>query len=298
MGWRTLIITQHTKVAFQMGQVVIKTVDQIFQVPLSDLNLVIIETTQATITSYVIQKLIKNDVRVIICDQNYLPVGEMIGYYSNNQRIKHIEQQFKWSKNLKDILWQQIVTVKMKNQQQVLQRLELDSLALAPHIEKILIGDSSNREAIVARMYFTRLYGKDFVRKDDNNKINVHLNYGYQILLAAVAREIQAAGYLTELGIHHQSYENFLNLASDMMEPLRPLIDIRTWKLRNMGEMDFSIDAKLKLVDVLNMTVNFKSQEMLITSVISELLRDSLAFLNQDIEESRMDLLPKWEFKL
>lgn len=152
MGWRTLIITQHTKISFQLGQVVIKSVDNTYQVPLSDLNVVLIETTQATITTYVIQKLIKNDVRVLFCDENYIPVGEITGYYSNNQRVKHIEQQTRWTQEQKDILWQQLVTVKMRNQQQLLQNLKLDAKALTPHLNQILVGDSSNREAVVARI--------------------------------------------------------------------------------------------------------------------------------------------------
>lgn len=298
MGWRTLIITQHTKVSFQMGQVVIKSVDKTFQVPLSDINLLIFETTQATVTSYVIQKLIKNDVRVIFCDENYLPVGEIQGYYSNNKRVKNIEQQGNWLRKRKELLWQQLVTCKMLNQQQVLRALQLDEEALTPHIANILVGDSSNREAVVARMYFTRMYGSGFSRRDDSNQINAHLNYGYQVVLAAVAREIQSAGYLTEIGIHHQSYENALNFASDLMEPLRPLIDEITWHLIDEQKLDFSIDAKLQLVEVLNWTINFNNQETVVTSIITEILRDCLAFLNQGPDETDITLLPTWEFKL
>lgn len=297
MGWRTLIITKHSKVSFAAGQVLVKTVNETYQIPLSDINILLIESTQAVLTSFVIQKLIKNDVRIIFCDENYLRVGEIAGYYSHNKRVRNLEQQVNWSQERKEQLWQRLITLKMLGQQQVLAELGLDKDdALTPHILQVLVGDSTNREAVVARLYFTRLFGKGFSRRDDSNPINAHLNYGYQIILAATAREIQAAGYLTEFGIHHQSYENALNLASDMMEPLRPIIDRVTWRFIKRAELDFSPERRLELVDVLNFNVRFKGHETLVTGVISEVLRDSLQFLNYHGDDQ--PTLPEWKLEI
>lgn len=297
MGWRTIIITKHSKLSFAAGQVLVKTVDQTYQVPLSDINILLVETTQATLTSFVIQKLIKNNVRVLFCDENYIPVGEIAGYYNNSGRIRNIEGQIAWLPERKNQLWQQLITLKMLAQQQVLMELGLDNdNALTPHILNVLVGDTSNREAVVARMYFTRLFGKQFSRRDDSNLINAHLNYGYQIILAAAAREIQAAGYLTEIGIHHKSYENALNFASDVMEPLRPIVDRLTWQFIKRQELDFSPERRIELVDILNFNVRFKEHETLVTGVLSEILRDSLQFLNH--KGDSVPQLPDWKIEI
>ena len=51
------------------------------------------------------------------------------------------------------------------------------------------------------------------------------MNYGYSLILSLFTREIVANGYLTQLGLFHDNMFNPFNLASDLMEPFRPLVD-------------------------------------------------------------------------
>ena len=53
----------------------------------------------------------------------------------------------------------------------------------------------------------------------------IALNYGYSIILSSFTREIVANGYITQLGLFHDNMFNQFNLASDLMEPFRPLVD-------------------------------------------------------------------------
>ncbi|MDU7502241.1 MAG: type II CRISPR-associated endonuclease Cas1, partial [Finegoldia magna] len=85
-------------------------------------------------------------------------------------------------------------------------------------------GDVSNREGHAAKVYFNSLFGKDFSRSQDN-PTNAMLNFGYSILLSIFTRKITSSGYLTQLGIFHENQFNYYNLSSDLMEPLRPMID-------------------------------------------------------------------------
>ena len=57
------------------------------------------------------------------------------------------------------------------------------------------------------------------------------LDYGYQVMLSVFAREIALEGYLVQLGIFHDNIYNNFNLASDLIEPFRPLVDyvVRVW---------------------------------------------------------------------
>ncbi len=54
------------------------------------------------------------------------------------------------------------------------------------------------------------------------------LNYGYAILRGAVARNLVTRGLEPCLGIFHHSELNQFNLADDLMEPYRPLVDLFT----------------------------------------------------------------------
>ena len=86
-------------------------------------------------------------------------------------------------------------------------------------IKEVKIGDKTNREGHAAKIYFKELFGKEFVRHNDD-VINSALNYGYAILLSTINKEIINNGYLTQLGIHHKNEFNEFNLTCDLMEPL------------------------------------------------------------------------------
>ena len=52
------------------------------------------------------------------------------------------------------------------------------------------------------------------------------LNYGYAVVRAGIARDLAAQGFHPALGLHHDSVENAFNLADDLIEPFRPLVDL------------------------------------------------------------------------
>ena len=66
--------------------------------------------------------------------------------------------------------------------------------------------------------------GMIFSREQDND-INAALDYGYTLLMSMFAREIALSGCMTQLGLKHANQFNQFNLASDIMEPFRPIID-------------------------------------------------------------------------
>lgn len=85
-------------------------------------------------------------------------------------------------------------------------------------------GDETNREGHAAKVYFNALFGKDFTRTEDS-PLNAALNYGYSIILSLFTREIVSNGYITQIGLFHDNMFNQFNLACDLMEPYRPIVD-------------------------------------------------------------------------
>ena len=118
------------------------------------------------------------------------------------------------------------------------------------------IGDSTNREGHAAKVYFGALFGKGFTREiyDD---INAKLNYGYSIILSYINREIVACGYLTMIGINHHNEYNPYNLACDLIEPFRVLVDEITYN--NINE-PFDAEMKIKLVRILEKEVKYEKK--------------------------------------
>ena len=86
-------------------------------------------------------------------------------------------------------------------------------------------GTPATLEAAAPTAYFPALFGPGFTRGEDC-LANAALNYGYAILRGAVARNLVIHGLEPCLGIFHRSQLNQFNLADDLMEPYRPLVDL------------------------------------------------------------------------
>ena len=92
-------------------------------------------------------------------------------------------------------------------------------------------GDPDNIEGQAARIYWKQLFGSDFTRDTTQNGKNAFLNYGYAIMRASVARAIVSAGLNPTFSIHHNNQYNALALTDDLIEPLRPRVDVHIYNI-------------------------------------------------------------------
>lgn len=291
MGWRSIIISQHAKMSYSSRAMIVQTMDGINQIPVDDIDLVLVSTTQAVITTALISELAQSQVKVIFTDNSSEPVCETLGYYPNNRDVDLVKKQFNWDEKRKQLLWTKIVASKIMNQINVLKIYGVANDDLIAELDKLEVNDVTNREAVVARKYFPLLFDNKFNRHDFS-PVNAALNYGYAILLSNVNREIVANGYLTYLGIHHHSNENQFNLGSDLMEPFRPAIDY--W-LANQKFKELTPDIKFGLVDLLNLELTFNGKQMLLRNIITDHVRNCLKYLSGDIDEIQIEVTFKNE---
>lgn len=293
MGWRSVIISNHAKISYSSNCMIVQTIEGINKIPIDDIYLLLVSTTQAVITTELINQLNKVNAKIIFSDEHGNPACELTNNYPNNRNLDIINKQVFWDDGRKEILWTKIITRKMLNQISVLNYKNIEGTEeLKSEIDKIEIGDTSNREAVVARKYFKLLYDNSFNRRE-NNEINAALNYGYSILLSNFNREIVSRGFLTYIGIHHHSMENAFNLGSDLMEPFRPIIDyLVSCKKFN----DLTPDIKFGLVEILNMEIKYNDKSMLVKTAISKYVSDCLDYLNtgknNDLRVELIDEVP------
>ena len=139
-------------------------------------------------------------------------------------------------------------------------------------------GDKTNREAHAAKVYFNALFGLSFTRTADC-PINAALNYGYSIILSAFTREIVANGYITQLGLFHDNMFNQFNLASDLMEPFRILIDK---EVVSMIINEFGQDEKMRLVNVLNQEIMIDGKIQYVNNATKIYCKSIFAALNEN----------------
>jgi CRISPR-associated protein Cas1 len=138
-------------------------------------------------------------------------------------------------------------------------------------------------EALHARMLFERLFGKKFIRfdeeNDENRFINSTLNYGFSIILSAFCRSIVKNGYDTRISLFHKSFSNHFALASDLMEPFRILITFYTYKvIRKLKKehLILSSEIKTQLIKILEEDMYYNNERIRISIGIDKYVFDIL----------------------
>lgn len=265
MSWRTVVVSKSAKLDYQMGYMVVRQ-EETTKIFLNEISTVLIETTAVSITGSLMCELMKNKIKVVFCDEKRNPSSELMPYYGSHDTSAKVRNQIAWSEDIKATVWTEIVTEKIRKQKELLERVNKaeEALLLQSYIEEVQYGDSTNREGHAAKVYFNALFGKDFTRTSDCN-INAALNYGYSIILSSFTREIAANGYITQIGLFHDNMFNQFNLASDLMEPFRPLVD---QTVHDMELHTFEKQEKMKLVDVLNQTVRINERSEYVNNAV------------------------------
>ena len=249
MSWRTIVISNSSKLDYQMGYMVVRQKECV-KVHLNEIYMLIVETTAVSITAALLSELIKNKVKVIFCDEKRNPSSELMPFYGSFDTSEKIRRQITWTDEQKKTIWTEIVSEKIRNQAIHLQETghDQESSMLLGYVNELEYVDRTNREGHAAKVYFNALFGMDFTRTAENS-INAALNYGYGIILSAFNREICANGYLTQLGFFHDSMFNQFNLACDLMEPYRPIIDRLVLE---MHPKVFGTEEKHHIISIMN----------------------------------------------
>ena len=240
-------------------------------IPIEDIGIVILDHIQITITHGVMEALLENNVALITCNSQHLPVGLLLPMEGNTTQSERYRYQIDASLPLKKQLWQQTVAYKIANQAYVLEKTKgVVVKNMRVWAGDVKSGDSDNLEARAAAYYWANLFGEiDGFRRDrEGIPPNNLLNYGYAILRAVVARALVSSGLLPTLGIHHRNKYNAYCLADDVMEPYRPYVDRLVREIVDSGT-DFSVltqDIKIKLLSIptIEVMINDKRSPLMV----------------------------------
>lgn len=278
MSWRTVVISNSAKLDYQLGFMVVRKED-VVKIHISEISMLIVETTAVSLTAALLSELTKRKVKVIFCDEKRNPSSELIPYYGSHDTSMKVRKQIAWYDDIKTAVWTEIVTEKIRKQAELLEHRHLcEAKMLYQYIKEIEFGDATNREGHAAKVYFNALFGMEFTRTAENS-INAALNYGYGILLSAFNREITANGYITQLGLFHDNMFNQFNLASDIMEPFRPIVD---FVVRNMMPEKFEHEEKIEILKILQGEVVIAGRKEYVNNAIKIYCRSIFDALNDN----------------
>lgn len=271
MGWRTIHVKESERMSLKLDNLEIVKRGMKYYIPLSDINMMVIEGN-TSLTTNILTAFTKNDIVVILCDNKYMPTGMLLNYGEYHHFAKRALAQAGWTKKLKAELWRAIVGQKILNQIQ----FNIQKGIAQDRIDKMVDlysgltqGDQTNREGLIAKMYFAALYGKDFIRGDEGLE-NLAMNYGYAIIRAAIARIVVGQGLLPVYGVFHHNEYNAFNLVDDLMEPFRPLMDYWIDEKISKDYEYLAYEARLTLIDFLNQPMWYKNQKSSVELVMEK----------------------------
>lgn len=260
---------------------VVRKEDDTAKIHLSEISTIILQTMQVFISAYLMAEFAKNKISLVVSDDQHNPIGQYIPLYGAHNTSKRIAEQMSWGEPIKKRVWQRVVRDKITSQARFLKERDYEKEAkqLYSIVPEVRSGDTTNREAQAARIYFATLFGPAFSRETET-PINAALNYGYAILLSMVNREIAARGVLSQIGICHRNEYNQFNLTCDLMEPFRPAVD----KLVvDYATSELDSDMRRVLADLGNTYADYRDGSYRLSSVISQYIQQCLNALNKKI---------------
>lgn len=281
MSFRVVLIENQVDVKVNLDNLVFKKEGQEIRIPVSDISTIVIDNLKINISARTLCLLAQNNVGVVICNQEHLPIGFYSSYDNHSRISKRIGYQINRNKMFYDELWKDIVKAKIENQGKVLELLGQEEYIVNDVISfacDVQAGDSTNREAHAAKVYFTKMMGHSFSRGNDDILLNSGLDYGYAIIRSYIARLCVGYGLNSQLGIHHKSEYNRFNLVDDLIEPLRPIVDYYVYNLLE-NETFFNGEHRKSIINILNHKIKYKDKNMYLCNMIEEYVSDIAKYI-------------------
>ncbi|MFZ1084362.1 MAG: type II CRISPR-associated endonuclease Cas1 [Terracidiphilus sp.] len=296
MSDRILEIANPARLSVKDSQLVIEREECLpFITPVSGINTLLLAHPQITLTQAVVSRLAEAGAMVVTIDHHYLPVAMTLPLQAHSLQTERLAIQANLKTVTRKRLWTQIVQAKIRAQGSLLKELRGSDEGLIATSARVHSGDPDNLEAQAARRYWGLIFADPKFRRgadplESGPDQNRHLDYGYTVLRASVARAICAAGLHPSIGLrHHNRYDPFC-LAADLMEPFRPLIDRRvaSWIANNDPGGPLNAIPKKWLIEAITMRYWVGREERALSNILFR-VAGSLANVLAGSEE-RLDL--------
>ena len=255
MVWRSVVINQPARLKREHFALLVEQ-DQAARVPFEDIAVIVLNHREITLTHPVLSACAEYGIGLYATGDNHQPSGVFLPFQSHSRATKMLRLQLALDKPTGKRAWSAIVRAKVENQAFCLRTLRAGNAErLESYARRIRSGDTGNMEAQASAYYFPQLFGRSFHRSQDG-WTNAALDYGYAVLRGACARSLVAHGLLPTVGIFHSSEQNAFNLADDLIEPFRPVVDLHVATSRKTDNAaDLSPADKAALVGLLNVDV-------------------------------------------
>ena len=287
MGFRTLEISRAAELHIKNGQLEVASAEGTALIPIEDLSQILVHGANIRLSTMDLSILTSNKVAVMTLDEKYLPTAIVLPFegHSRQSMLMHAQVHTRPQKYLD--LWMQLVRQKISNQSRALSIMGMaGSEKIAAYVDLITEANVDYIEAIAAKDYFSCFHEELNRRTDD--PVNSRLNYGYAVVRSAIARSLVSSGFHPTFGIYHNSQLNAFNLADDLIEPFRAIVDVTAHE--HMGSnVKLTKAERYALAHVLHNACLIDETEVNVLSGI-DLMVNSLRRIIQEESDEKLQL--------
>lgn len=111
-GWRTVVVNTHSKLSYKNNHLIFKDSYQTEMIHLSEIDILIMETTDIVLSTMLIKRLGDENILVIFCDDKRLPTAMLMPYYARHDSSLQLSRQMSWIEDVKADVWTSIIAQK------------------------------------------------------------------------------------------------------------------------------------------------------------------------------------------
>lgn len=289
MVWRSVVINHPARLKREHFALVVEQ-EQSARVPFEDIAVIVLNHREITLTHPVLAACADYGIGLYSTGDNHQPNGVFLPFLPHSRATRMQRLQLDLDKPTTKRAWARIVQAKIQNQARCMELLGTTGAdRLASYARRVRSGDGGNLEAQASAYYFPQVFGRSFHRSQFG-WINAALDYGYAVMRGACARALVQHGMLPSLGLFHSSEQNAFNLADDLIEPYRPIVDLHVAQQPvRAEETELQPADKAALVGLLNVDVAMPRGQMSVLASIEQ-AAESLARLYDGGSEQVLEL--------
>lgn len=257
--------------------------------PIADLDCLVIDAWELLIPLSLLRTAAREGVAVLLTDRSRKPSALCLPLVGAAEHTARVHAQAAIARPRRKRAWQQIIRAKIEEQARV---VEEDDPTLGARLRAmkgaVHSGDPSNREAVAARLYWSSGVHDGFHRSARaGDTLNSAHDYGYAIIRSKVAQAVVSHGLHPALGFHHHARSNPFCLADDLIEPIRPMLDV--WLLRAppelfKGSSELTSDDKRYLLGILVSVVRHGTEVGPLTTAIDIYAASTAQYFLEDTD--------------
>jgi CRISPR-associated protein Cas1 len=286
--WRSVVISRPAKLKREHYSLAIEQEQTAF-VPFEDIAVIVLNHREISLTHPVLSACGEYGISLFATGDTHHPSGVFLPFLPHSRATRWLRLQLDLPRPVAKQTWAAIVRRKIGNQAACLRMAGRDGAdQLDSYARRVRSGDADNMEGQAAAFYFNQLFGRDFHRGQDRFT-NAALDYGYAVLRGAIARGLVAHGLMPSIGLFHASEQNAFNLADDVIEPFRPLVDLFVFRITIPDEDELRPQDKVALVGLLNVDMGMPRGKMSVLSAIEQMI-ESLARVYDGGDENALEL--------